>query len=72
MPKAQLARFASDVQAASMREVSRQAYDILQSYLRQLPHLWPLKPWNYIPAINEDAGDQARYRQFCRGARTPC
>jgi chorismate lyase/3-hydroxybenzoate synthase len=50
-----------------MREASRQAYDILQSYLQQSPHQWPLKIWNYIPAINEGSGDDERYRQFCLG-----
>ena len=51
----------------NMRECSRQAYDILQSYLRQSPHRWPLKIWNYIPGINEGKGDDERYRQFCLG-----
>jgi chorismate lyase/3-hydroxybenzoate synthase len=50
-----------------MREASRQAYDILQSYLQQSPHQWPLKIWNYIPAINQGSGDEERYRQFCLG-----
>lgn len=50
-----------------MREASRKAYDILQSYLQQSPHQWPLKIWNYIPAINEGSGDDERYRQFCLG-----
>jgi len=50
-----------------MREASHLAYDVLQSYLRQSPHPWPLKIWNYIPAINEGAGDEERYRQFCLG-----
>jgi len=53
--------------ATSMREASRQAYDIVQSYLQQSPHPWPLKIWNYIPGINEGSGDEERYRQFCLG-----
>jgi len=52
---------------ASMREASRQAYDVLQTYLQQSPHPWPLKIWNYIPGINEGAGDDELYRQFCLG-----
>jgi chorismate lyase/3-hydroxybenzoate synthase len=52
---------------ADMREASRQAYDVLQSYLQQSPHPWPLKIWNYIPAINEGTGDEELYRQFCLG-----
>ena len=50
-----------------MRECSRLAYDILQSYLQQSPHPWPLKIWNYIPGINEGEGDDELYRQFCLG-----
>ena len=52
---------------ANMRESSRQAYDILQTYLQQSPHPWPLKIWNYIPGINQGSGDEERYRQFCLG-----
>jgi chorismate lyase/3-hydroxybenzoate synthase len=50
-----------------MRESSRLAYDILQSYLQQSPHQWPLKIWNYIPGINQGSGDDELYRQFCLG-----
>ena len=50
-----------------MREASRLAYDILQSYLQQSPHQWPLKIWNYIPGINQGSGDEELYRQFCLG-----
>ena len=52
---------------AGMREASRQAYEILQSYLQQSPHAWPLKIWNYIPAINRGEEDEELYRQFCLG-----
>ena len=50
-----------------MRTASRKAYDILQSYLQQSPHQWPLKIWNYIPGINQGTGDDELYRQFCLG-----
>jgi chorismate lyase/3-hydroxybenzoate synthase len=50
-----------------MRLASRKAYDILQSFLQQSPHQWPLKIWNYVPDINRGAGDQELYRQFCLG-----
>jgi len=53
--------------AGDIRESSRLAYDILQSYLQQSPHPWLLKIWNYIPGINEGDGDQERYRRFCLG-----
>ena len=54
-------------QTGDMRESSRMAYEILQTYLQQSPHQWPLKIWNYIPGINEGFGDDERYRQFCLG-----
>lgn len=54
-------------QTRTMREASHLAYDILQSYLQQSPHPWPLKIWNYIPGINEGSGDEELYRQFCLG-----
>jgi chorismate lyase/3-hydroxybenzoate synthase len=50
-----------------MREASKLAYDILQTYLQQSPHQWPLKIWNYIPGINQGSGDEELYRQFCLG-----
>jgi chorismate lyase/3-hydroxybenzoate synthase len=54
-------------QSGDMRQSSRLAYDILQSYLQQSPHQWPLKIWNYIPGINQGSGDEELYRQFCLG-----
>jgi chorismate lyase/3-hydroxybenzoate synthase len=54
-------------QISDMREASRLAYDILQTYLQQSPHQWPLKIWNYIPGINQGQGDEELYRQFCLG-----
>ncbi|AKS43357.1 Pteridine-dependent deoxygenase [Wenzhouxiangella marina] len=32
---------------------------------KDCPHL--LRAWNYLPAINEGAGDAERYRRFCLG-----
>jgi chorismate lyase/3-hydroxybenzoate synthase len=54
-------------ETGAMRESSRMAYDILQTYLLQSPHQWPLKIWNYIPGINQGTGDEELYRQFCLG-----
>jgi chorismate lyase/3-hydroxybenzoate synthase len=54
-------------ETGTMRESSRIAYDILQTYLQQSPHQWPLKIWNYIPGINQGSGDEELYRQFCLG-----
>ncbi len=50
-----------------MRRASRKAYEILQSFLQQSPHQWPLKIWNYVPDINRGSGDDEHYRQFCLG-----
>jgi len=50
-----------------MRQVSHKAYDILQSFLQQSPHQWPLKIWNYVPDVNRGSGDDELYRQFCLG-----
>lgn len=54
-------------ETGSMRESSKLAYDILQTYLQQSPHQWPLKIWNYVPGINQGEGDAELYRQFCLG-----
>jgi chorismate lyase/3-hydroxybenzoate synthase len=51
----------------NMRKASRLAYEILQTYLQQSPHQWPLKIWNYVPGINQGQGDEELYRQFCLG-----
>lgn len=53
--------------AGGMRSASKAAYDLLQSYLQQSPHPWPMKIWNYIPDINQGEGDDELYRQFCLG-----
>ena len=54
-------------ETGDMREASRLAYEILQTYLQQSPHQWPLKIWNYVPGINQGQGDEELYRQFCLG-----
>ena len=54
-------------ESSDMREASRLAYEILQTYLQQSPHQWPLKIWNYIPGINQGQGDEELYRHFCLG-----
>lgn len=54
-------------ETGGMRESSKLAYNILQTYLQQSPHQWPLKIWNYIPGINQGHGDDEHYRQFCLG-----
>lgn len=63
-----MGHIAFDLRAGiGMREASCLAYELLQAYMRQSPHPWPLKIWNYIPGINEGSGDAELYRQFCLG-----
>ncbi len=46
---------------------ARQAYERMINWLRgQACRRW-LRAWNYLPAINQGAGDQERYRRFCIG-----
>ncbi|MBT8117884.1 MAG: pteridine-dependent deoxygenase [Gammaproteobacteria bacterium] len=54
-------------ECGSMLQASRQAYEIVQDFLRQSPHHCPMKIWNYIPGINEGKGDAECYREFCVG-----
>jgi chorismate lyase/3-hydroxybenzoate synthase len=51
----------------NIRVASETAYRELQDFLGRSPHHWPLKIWNYIPAINEGEGDEENYREFCVG-----
>ena len=48
-------------------EVVRRSYRDLLASVRSAgyPHL--LRIWNFLPAINEGAGDAERYRRFCVG-----
>ena len=50
-----------------MLRASREAYEIVQDFLRQSPHHCPMKIWNYIPGINVGQGDNECYREFCVG-----
>lgn len=42
-------------------------YRALIERLRDSEHPYPLRLWNYFPAINCGAGDEERYRRFCVG-----
>ncbi len=52
---------------ATLAEASRATYERLLRLVQGLgfPHL--LRIWNYLPEINQGAGDTERYRQFCLG-----
>lgn len=55
-----------DDQADPADMVQRRYQDLLASVRSAgYPHL--LRIWNYLPAINDGAGDQERYRRFCVG-----
>jgi chorismate lyase/3-hydroxybenzoate synthase len=55
---------------AGIREATHAAYRAIREFQRAsgFPHL--LRMWNYLDAVNEGAGDQERYRQFCVGRAT--
>lgn len=46
---------------------ARQAYGALTAFLQRRPGWHVLRLWNYLDAINQGAGDDERYRQFCAG-----
>ena len=47
--------------------VAEQLYSELIDRLRASDFAYPLRLWNYFPAINSGAGDSERYRRFCLG-----
>lgn len=58
---------ACDPDASDPRESARRLYDRLLSFVdaNGYPHV--VKGWNYLEDINEGAGDEERYKQFCVG-----
>jgi chorismate lyase / 3-hydroxybenzoate synthase len=57
----------SEADAGGLRPAAREAYrQLLRFHARgEHRHLWRI--WNFIDAINDGAGDEERYRQFCLG-----
>lgn len=53
--------------AGGLRMAARTAYHQIMRFHANShhPHLWRI--WNFVDAINEGAGDEERYRQFCLG-----
>ncbi len=51
----------------NMRAITRQCYQDLLAVCQELDYPFFVKFWNYVPAINQGAGDQETYKQFCVG-----
>jgi chorismate lyase/3-hydroxybenzoate synthase len=47
--------------------VAYKAYKQLLSFIKSSPHHELVRLWNYIPFINEGAGDAENYKRFCSG-----
>jgi chorismate lyase/3-hydroxybenzoate synthase len=50
-----------------VRATAQAIYEEMRRFQQhsEFPHL--LRLWNYLDAINDGAGDEERYRQFCVG-----
>ena len=48
-------------------EVSHVIYQQLLSFIKNSPHPELVRFWNYIPFINQGAGDAENYKRFCSG-----
>lgn len=50
-----------------IEEVSDAAYSELLEFIKSSEHKHPIRFWNYMPAINQGAGDLESYKKFCTG-----
>jgi chorismate lyase / 3-hydroxybenzoate synthase len=53
--------------AGSLRLATRNAYRQIMRFHAHSEHRHLWRIWNFVDAINEGAGDEERYRQFCLG-----
>lgn len=53
--------------ASDPRAVAHQLYERLLSFVEANGYRHVVKGWNYLENINEGAGDEERYKQFCVG-----
>ncbi len=58
---------AHDADASDPCETARRLYERLLSFVAANGYPHVVKGWNYLEDINEGAGDQERYKQFCVG-----
>jgi chorismate lyase/3-hydroxybenzoate synthase len=58
---------AHEPEAPNPRKAARRLYDRLLSFVAANGYPHVVKGWNYLEDINEGAGDQERYKQFCVG-----
>lgn len=56
-----------DDPAGDAADVAERLYRKLIGMLQDSPFGYPLRLWNYFPAINAGDGDRERYRRFCIG-----
>lgn len=58
---------AADLPDSDAAGPAEQLYRELIDQLRDSSHPYPLRFWNFFPAINAGSGDEERYRRFCVG-----
>jgi len=55
---------------ASLEEASREAYETILPFARDMGFPHYLRIWNYIPDINGEVDGVERYKRFCMGRHT--
>lgn len=50
-----------------LEEATRHAYEVLYAFTTESGFAYPLRIWNWFPAINRVDDQLERYRSFCRG-----
>lgn len=61
------ATWLSPAECQQIEDTTEQAYDRILGVAERLGFPFPFRIWNLIPHINEGAGDQEVYKQFCAG-----
>jgi chorismate lyase/3-hydroxybenzoate synthase len=61
------ATWISPAECRVMEAATEQAYDRILGVAERLGFAFPFRIWNLISQINEGAGDQEIYKQFCSG-----
>jgi chorismate lyase / 3-hydroxybenzoate synthase len=58
---------ADEAACGGIEAAARHAYAALSAFVADAPERHVQRIWNYLGAINEGAGDDERYKQFCTG-----
>lgn len=61
------ATWISPAECRRIETATEQAYDRILGVAEKLGFAFPFRIWNLIPHINQGAGDQEVYKQFCSG-----